>query len=112
MKEMFAQQWVALILAMLAVTFNMYEIEAQSRGYPMGWAIRKYKDVISVVNWLILLGVIIYLSYLYTWWFVASFWVLPVVGALIAGLLRGTTQIVYILGMPIFIIALILTAKG
>lgn len=109
MMDMLADQWSALILGVLAATFNMYSIEAQSRGYDMGTIIYKYKDVIELVNWLILLGVIIYLSYQYTWWFVASFWVFPLVGAIIAGLLRGIKQIVYIFGMPIFMVAAVLS---
>ena len=112
MSEIFADQWTLLVLGALACTFNIYAIGADRGAYVMGSAIRKHAAYIEFVNWLVLLGVIIYLSYLYTWWFLLSFFVFPAVAAIMARILRGFTQLVYIFGMPVVAILVTVHLTG
>ena len=112
MSGIFADQWTLLILGALACTFNIYAIEAERGRYAMGSSTRKYAVFIEAANWLVLLGVIIYLSYLYTWWFLLSFFVFPAVGAIMARILGKFTQLVYIFGMPVAAILVIMHLTG
>jgi hypothetical protein len=104
MNEIFTEQWLVIIWAVLAITFNIYKMGADGGRYTMGSVIRKYGVYLEFVNWFVLLGVIIYLSYLYTWWFLFAFWIFPVVGLIISSILGSSTQLVYIFAMPIFTI--------
>ncbi len=104
MSGIFTEQWPLIIWAAVAITFNMFLYTANARRYVMGSFFNKYKHYIELVNWLVLVGTVIYLSYLYTWYFLFSFFIFPVLGLIISSILRGYTQFFYLIGMPIFTI--------
>jgi hypothetical protein len=106
--QIFSNHWVEIILIVLAINFNMYAMEAENGKYTMGSFIYKYKNMVELVNWLIFTGLVIYLSYIFSWYLLISLIVLPIIGALSALLLRGFTQLVYLFGMPVFLIIFII----
>jgi len=107
-RQLFIQHWAGIILIVLAISFNMYAMEAEKGIYPMGSFIHKYKAMFEAINWLIFVGLVIYLSYLFSWYLLISLFVLPIVGALLASLFKGFTQVVYLFTMPVFLIIFII----
>ena len=106
--QLFSNHWPEIILIVLAINFNMYAMEAEKGKYTMGSFIYKYKNMVELLNWLIFTGLVIYLSYIFSWYLLISLIVLPIAGALSASLLRGFTQLVYLFGMPVFLIIFII----
>jgi len=106
--QLFIQHWAGIILIVIAIIFNMYAMEAEKGIYPMGRFIHKYKAMFEAINWLILTGLVIYLSYLFSWYLLISFFVLPIVGALLALLFKEFTQVFYLFTMPVFLIIFII----
>lgn len=102
--QLFIQNWAGIVLIVLAISFNMYAMEAEKGIYPMGRFIHKYKAIFKTINWLIFVGLVIYLSYLFSWYLLISLFVLPIVGALLASLFKGFIQVVYLFTMPIILI--------
>ena len=95
------------MLVTLAVAFNIYHARAERGGSPTAGFFRKYGTYLETVNWLVLVGVVILLSYLYTWWFLLSLLVFPVLGVVVARIFGPLTQMLYIFGMPIALVIVI-----
>lgn len=106
--QIFIQNWAEVVLIVLAISFNMYAMQAEKGIYPMGSFIYKYKAIFEAINWTIFLGLIIYLSYIFSWYLLISFFVLPIFGALIASLFKGFIQLLYLFTMPVFFIIFII----
>ena len=106
--KLFSNHWIEIILIVLAINFNIYAMEAEKGKYPMGSFIHKYKNMFELLNWLLFAGLVIYLSYLFSWYLLISLFVLPIIGALLASLLKGISQLVYLFGMPVFLIIFII----
>ena len=83
-------------------------MEADKGKYPMGSVIHRYKDIIEAINWTLCVGLVIYLSYVYTWYFLTSLFIFPVIGAIIASICKSFTQIVYLFGMPVCMIIFVI----
>lgn len=107
MSELLSEQWSLLTLVTLAMAFNIHFMRAEQGESPIGSFFHKYGLYFSVVHWLVLVGAVIFLSYLYTWWFMLSLWLFPVLGLIVARILGALTQLLYILGMPIILIIVI-----
>ena len=105
MQELFVHDWAAMSIATLAATFNLYAMQAEKGQYPMGQFVWRYRVFIEFTNWLLLLGMVLFLSYNYTWYILLSFFAFPVLGSLIASILKGLTQVAYILAMPLLLFA-------
>ena len=67
MQELFVHDWAAMSIATLAATFNLYAMRAEKGQYPMGQFVWRYRVFIELTNWLLLLGVLLFLSYNNTW---------------------------------------------
>lgn len=114
MGELASQQWAAITVVFLAMTFNLYHARAQKGEAPMGTFFWRYGDYIEVANWLLITIIAFYLSYLYTWWFLLAPFVLAAL-ADIAWRVMGVplTLIAFIVGMPVFLgLAVISIAQG
>jgi hypothetical protein len=106
--QLFSQHWSEVILIVLAISFNMYAMDAEKGVYPMGSFFWKYKAVFEAFNWLLLVGLVIYLSYLFSWYLLISLFVLPIIGSTLASLFKQFTQLPYLFAMPIFLILFII----
>lgn len=108
MSAIISAQWPIIALGLLAVTFNMYSLQARKGKYVMGKTFWQYKTFFEVINWAALLAVVLYLSSQYSWWVLLSAFVFIGAGQAIAFILKGVTQIFYVLGMPVLIILVML----
>lgn len=104
MGEILKQCWYLLLLASIAVSFNMFMISARKGRYDMGSFFRKFGPILELVNWLILLGVVIFISVSESWWFLFAYLIIPTIGFTISSIFREKTQFIYLIGMPIMII--------
>ncbi len=104
MSEILIEQWPLIMWATLAITFNMFLYDVDKGRYGIGLFFRQYRVIFELINWLVILGLILYLSCLYTWWFLLAFFIFPVLGLIISSIIGGYTQFFYIIGMPIFTI--------
>ena len=108
MTEILSTQWSLLALGLLAVTFNLYSLQARKGKYVMGKTFWQYKTYVEIVNWGLLLGVVLYLISQYTWWLLLVTFVFVAFGQSVASILKGVTQIFYVLGLPVLLIFVIL----
>jgi hypothetical protein len=107
LSQLLTAHWAEVILVVLAVSFNMYAIEAEKGVHLMGSFVHKYKAMLEATNWLLFIGLVIYLSYLLSWYLLISLFILPIVGAALASLFKGFTQFMYLFAMPMFLIIFI-----
>jgi hypothetical protein len=110
--EILKKEYFALALIGLNITFNMYAMKAEKGIYPMGTFFYKKAGIIEAFNWTFSLGLICYLSYYYTWYFLLSFFVFPVLGSVFASLFMGNTQLIYLLGFPILLVLFLISKIG
>jgi len=111
--ELFSHQWPSIALVILALTFNMYFISAQKGAVPLGNFFYHYGTFVEFANWLLVLGAVVFLSYLYTWWFLLAPFVLAPVADIVRRILGGFTQIVFLVGAPILLtVSAIFVANG
>lgn len=82
----------------------MHLFDVDKGVYPIGSLVRKYKAIIEAVNWLIFTALVIHLSYIISWYLLASLFVLPVIGAAFASCVKRDMPLVYLFGMPLFLI--------
>ncbi len=101
MKEILAAEWSLIALALLAVTYNLYSLDARKGKYVMGKTFWQFRTFFEVLNWAIFLAVLGYLGYQYTWWSMLSIFVFGATGRALSILLKGFTQIFYLVGMPV-----------
>lgn len=101
--KLITTHWAELVIVLLAISFNMYTIEAEKGRYTMGLFVHKYKAPIEALNWLLLIGLVIRLSYLYSWYLIITLFVIPIVGASVASCFKSLTQAIYLSLMPIFL---------
>jgi hypothetical protein len=103
-KQLITTQWAELLVILSAISFNMYSYEADKGVYTVGSLVEKYKPQIEVINWLLLTGLVIHLSYLYSWFLLGSLFLLPIVGAAVASCFKSLTPVAYLIAMPLFLI--------
>jgi len=106
--ELISEQWSLVILITLAVAFNMYRMRSERTGSPTGRFFHRYGVHCEVVNWLVVLGGVVYLSWLCTWWFMLSYFLFPVLGSVVARIFGPLTQLLYMLGVPVVLIVVII----
>jgi hypothetical protein len=104
MGEIFRHSWSFLLLALVAVSLNMFMYDARKGKYEMGNIYRRYGSIFELFNWLILLGTVIYISVSYSWWLLFALLIIPVIGFIVSSIFKMTTQFVYLFGMPIAVI--------
>jgi hypothetical protein len=109
MGEIIQQHWSLLLLALVAVSMNTFMLDARKGRYEMGSIFRQYGLIFELFNWLILLGVVIFISISHSWWFLFAFFIIPIAGFIISSILRMVTQFVYIFGMPIAIVLVVIS---
>ena len=113
MSELFSHQWPSIGFITLALTFNMYFISAQKGTVPLGNFFHRYGVFVEFANWLLVLGGVVFLSYLYTWWFFLAPFVLAPVADIVRRFLGGFTQLVFLTGAPILLtLSAIFLANG
>jgi hypothetical protein len=96
----------ALTLIVLNFTFILYSIKARKLGYPMG-IVYRYGDLFESISWILSLGLIVFLSHSYSWYFLVSFFLFPVLGDILARLIGPPIQPIYVLGSPLLLMWLI-----
>ena len=74
----------------------------------MGRMFWRYGAFIELMNWVLLTGVIIFFAFNYSWYLLLTIWLFPAVGLPIAGILGTFTQIIYVVAMPILLVAFII----
>ena len=128
MLDLFIHEWASLCGATLAATLNLYLMRADSwtsnpddywravattietgkpPGFAMGSLFRRYRPLLEFMNWVLLVGLLVFLGYNYSWFLLLTIWVFPVLGSIIASILKERTQIIYIVAMPILLVAFI-----
>jgi len=109
MLDLFIHEWASLCGATLAATFNVWHMHAERRFERIGTIFRRYGMFIETVNWLLLIGVINFLAFNYSWYLLLTIWVFPAVGLPISRIFGSHIQIIYLVAMPILLVAFIIT---
>jgi len=104
MLDLFIHEWPSLCVATLACSFNVWHMKPQR----MGRIFLRYGAFIEAINWVLFAGVIIFLAFNYSWYLLLTLWVFPAIGLPIARILKGLTPIIYLVAMPILLVAFII----
>ena len=104
MRDFLSAQWSVIALGLMAVTYNFYSMDARKNKYVMGKTFWQYKAFFEVLNWALFAASVVYLSYRSSWWALLSAILFAATGKALSIMLKGVTQILYLFGMPVFII--------
>tara|TARA_B100000945_G_scaffold272037_1_gene234264 strand:- start:611 stop:946 length:336 start_codon:yes stop_codon:yes gene_type:complete len=103
--NLLSTEWAATGIAILALSTNL----RLSYSATMGQFYAQNKPIIEFVNWILYSCSIIFLSYNYSWYFLFSIFIFVVPGTFIMRILGSLILFIYLLGMPLLIIAFVIT---
>ena len=73
--QVLQNEYFALILLIIGNGYYIYMRSARQGEYPLGSILATYGDLLDVINGIIVFGLLIYLSWTYSWYFLLSvFW--------------------------------------